>query len=49
MEKVRQTRDKELSYLKNFALLDSVFGFLWGVAPYVVSLLWNACYVSQMK
>lgn len=37
MEKVRQTRDRELTYLRKFALLDSAFGFLWSVAPYMVS------------
>ncbi|EEC07990.1 ABC transporter, putative [Ixodes scapularis] len=38
MEKVKETRTKELSFLKRFALLDSVFGFLWGVAPHVAAL-----------
>lgn len=38
MEKVRATRNKELSFLKRFALLDSVFGFLWSVAPHVAAL-----------
>ncbi|XP_075738398.1 multidrug resistance-associated protein 1 isoform X3 [Rhipicephalus microplus] len=35
MERVQQTRLQEVSYLRKFSLLDSVFGFLWTCAPYL--------------
>ncbi|XP_077519149.1 multidrug resistance-associated protein 1-like [Amblyomma americanum] len=38
MERVQQTRLQEVSYLKKFSLLDSVFGFLWTCAPYLAAL-----------
>lgn len=38
MERVQQTRLQEVSYLRKFSLLDSVFGFLWACAPYLAAL-----------
>ncbi|XP_075544162.1 multidrug resistance-associated protein 1-like isoform X5 [Dermacentor variabilis] len=38
MERVQQTRLQEVSYLRKFSLLDSVFGFLWTCAPYLAAL-----------
>lgn len=38
IERVAQTRSMELSYLKKFSILNSAFGFLWGVAPHVAAL-----------
>nr|XP_037285358.1 multidrug resistance-associated protein 1-like isoform X2 [Rhipicephalus microplus] len=46
MERVQQTRLQEVSYLRKFSLLDSVFGFLWTCAPYLAALASFATFLA---
>lgn len=39
MEKVRQFRAKELSFMRKYSILESSFSFLWSVAPHAAALV----------